>query len=619
MSAANTVELKQCSTNTVPASVAAVDLQQFCIATVPDFTPLGGSRPDAAVVACTAVSLFTDGLIPRDVILPPDVLDTGLAFLCAPLRVTHTEDLLGQEAAFRCPAMSVSLHTIDTDVLQGLRSLADNASCKLTVMMKLSDSVAALPDELMSGWESVTCIDLKRTAVQSIGDSFADGWPGVTDYTLGHNCPKQCSNVTQVDLPATLTVIGNRFLAACKRLQVIDLKHTLLQSVGNDFASHCPNLMEVALPHTVTVIGDYFIQNCDRLHVIDLKNTALQRIGERFAFHCLNVTTVALPDSVTEIGDGFLQYCHSVPVIDLQNTALKIVTTLFAAYCSSLTTVILPDTVTEVDDGFLCDCDSMKLIDLKNTALQTLYDHFAGCCPNLTTVALPDTVTKVGHNFVRQSESIQVIDLTNTGIQSVGAGFASECPNLTTVALPDTVTEVGSGFLDNCKRIALIDLKNTALQRVRDCDGYFNFCGFDRVVKGFAHDCPNLTSVLLPDTLTEIGDHFVGKCERIQLIDLNNTALQRVGKHFASDCPNLTTVTLPDTVTEVGTAFLHGSDRVVQVNGSTAVHSARVRHKVRSTVVFRTALEAVHFNYEIFAFPRSTYNARWPIKGRWRR
>ena len=32
-----------------------IDLTRFCIAAVPHFTPLGGSRPDAAVMACIAV------------------------------------------------------------------------------------------------------------------------------------------------------------------------------------------------------------------------------------------------------------------------------------------------------------------------------------------------------------------------------------------------------------------------------------------------------------------------------------------------------------------------------------------------------------------------------------
>ena len=58
-----------------------VNLHHFCRVNVPDFTPLGGSRPDAAVVACVAVWKEED--VKEDVILPPDVLDTSLG-CCVP-------------------------------------------------------------------------------------------------------------------------------------------------------------------------------------------------------------------------------------------------------------------------------------------------------------------------------------------------------------------------------------------------------------------------------------------------------------------------------------------------------------------------------------------------------
>ena len=50
-------------------------VSRFCTACVPDFTPLGGSRPDAAVVACVAVWKEEEEA-EEDVVLPPDVLDT---------------------------------------------------------------------------------------------------------------------------------------------------------------------------------------------------------------------------------------------------------------------------------------------------------------------------------------------------------------------------------------------------------------------------------------------------------------------------------------------------------------------------------------------------------------
>ena len=62
-----------------------IELPSFCTVSVPEFTPLGGSRPDAAVLACTAVWMEgEEEEEKKDAILPPDVLDTALAMLCAP-------------------------------------------------------------------------------------------------------------------------------------------------------------------------------------------------------------------------------------------------------------------------------------------------------------------------------------------------------------------------------------------------------------------------------------------------------------------------------------------------------------------------------------------------------
>ena len=77
----------------------ATQLENFCVHSVPDFNPLGGSRPDAAVLGCAAVSLYTEGL-GGNVIVAPDVLDTALAFLCAPITVTHAQDVFDLRAAF---------------------------------------------------------------------------------------------------------------------------------------------------------------------------------------------------------------------------------------------------------------------------------------------------------------------------------------------------------------------------------------------------------------------------------------------------------------------------------------------------------------------------------------
>ena len=59
---------------------------------------------------------------------------------------------------------------------------------------------------------------------------------------------------------------------------------------------------------------------------------------------------------------------------------------------------------------------------------------------------------------------------------------------------------------------------------------------------------------------------------------MGHTALQQVGEYFAFDCQSLTTVVLPDTVTEVGKVFLTECGRVQVTSGSTAVQAAAAEH-----------------------------------------
>ena len=68
----------------------------------------------------------------------------------------------------------------------------------------------------------------------------------------------------------------------------------------------------------------------------------------------------------------------------------------------------------------------------------------------------------------------------------------------------------------------VIDLQNTALQRIGDA---------------FAFQYPNLTTVTLPDTVTEVGNNFLRECNKLQVIDLQNTALQRIGDALLFNIP----------------------------------------------------------------------------------
>ena len=309
----------ECETKALQPS----ELQLFCTKCVPDFTPLGGGRPDNAVVACVAVSLYAEGL-PADVIMAPDVLDTALAVLCAPHFVADATELV---ALFqRCPVVSVRLRTTKKELLENLKTISDSSGGRLAVTMELDDSVTVLPYQFMSYSSSVTRVDLRRTSIQR------------TDGDCFHGCPQ----LTSVKLPKSLTLITG--------------------TIDGGFAGQSPQLTNIVLPDSVAEIKGLFFMDSKFLRNMDLKNTALERIGYYFCADCPLLTSVVLPDTLTEVKSNFLYECSSVRTINLSNTALRTIGSSFAGKCGSLESVFLPDTVTKVGGGFLEESGSVEVV-----------------------------------------------------------------------------------------------------------------------------------------------------------------------------------------------------------------------------------------------------------------
>ena len=279
------------------AAESFLRLQRFCKSKVPDFSPLGGNRPEAAVAACAAISLYTSGLL-DDVIVAPDVLDTALAALCAPYIVTNTGDLQGREVLFRCPAVAVRLRTTDSHTLERLHKISAGTN-RLTVVVQLDDSVTVLPDDFMTMWRSVAQIDLRRTQVERIGAQFLFG----------------CPNLTSVELPQSLTEVGPLFLNGCSKLRYLDFRRTSVKRIAARCLYRCANLTTVDMPESLSELGYLFLAECEKLQFVDLQRTALHVLGAQFAADCPRLATVMLPDTITEIGDDFLSGCDSVDIV----------------------------------------------------------------------------------------------------------------------------------------------------------------------------------------------------------------------------------------------------------------------------------------------------------------
>ena len=118
---------------------------------------------------------------------------------------------------------------------------------------------------------------------------------------------------------------------------------------------------------------------------------------------------------------------------------------------------------------------------------------------------------------------------------SIGNGAFGECPNITSVSIPDSVTEIGGSAFSDCTSLTDITIPNIVTSI-----GISAFAG-----------CTGLTSVVIPDTVTNIGNDAFYGCTNVISVTLPNTIVS-ITDEMLCNCTSLQSITIPNSVTSIG-------------------------------------------------------------------
>jgi len=133
------------------------------------------------------------------------------------------------------------------------------------------------------------------------------------------------------------------------------------------------------------------------------------------------------------------------------------------------------------------------------------------------------------------------------GITSLEGAFYS-CVNLTSVILPKTLTNLGNDTFVWCRSLSTIVLPES-LTSIGD-DVFF--------------DCSSLTSINIPEKITAIGKEMFRGCSGLTSIQLSEN-ITEIGEGAFNGCSSLTDIQLSENITKIGASAFNGCSSLTNI------------------------------------------------------
>ncbi len=328
---------------------------------------------------------------------------------------------------------------------------------------------------------------------------------GIT--TIGEGTFRECSLLTDIELPDSLIKIGDSAFRDCDSLPSISLPEGVTE-IGSYAFEGCEKLKNIQLPETLTIIGRYAFIECKSLENLTLPK-GVTEIHPYAFYGCEGLTNVEIQGGLVTIGDSAFDSCGKLRDISLPETVTSIGRRAFGD-CVSLTSAVLPQNVNEISDNLFNGCTALKTVDVRGNVTAVGSGAFSGCV-NLEEISLPESLERIDSSAFYNCASLGRISLPDT-LRSIGSYAFYSCASLRYFTIPSAVEEIGSYAFFGCEALEELALpeKVTSI-----ADGTFS-------------GCENLSILYIPESVTSIDDHLAKLTEL-----LLNVEPDTYGEEFA--------------------------------------------------------------------------------------
>ena len=173
---------------------------------------------------------------------------------------------------------------------------------------------------------------------------------GVKVTAIGRRAFYDCSTITEITIPETISEIGQQIFYKCSALHTVYYNGTY-GNYENPFLN-VANIKKVVfggknVPEWICC----GLKNIEEVVILD----GVTQIGETAFSDCSSLTSITIPNSVTSIGGGAFGRCTSLTSVVIPDGVSRIGNHAFS-YCSSLTNVVIPGSVTSIGAAAFRNC-----------------------------------------------------------------------------------------------------------------------------------------------------------------------------------------------------------------------------------------------------------------------
>ena len=203
--------------------------------------------------------------------------------------------------------------------------------------------------------------------------------------SIGYQAFRECTSLTNITIPDSVTSIGVNAFFNCTSLTGITISDSVT-SIGTSAFGGCESLTGIAIPDSISSIGDHPFMRCSSLTSIEvgvgnLNYTDVNGVlfnKEKTVLHTYSAgktdANYTVPDSVRGIGSNAFYKCNNLTSIKFgENSQLGSIGLSAFSNCKSLAAIILPNSVTSIGESAF------------------------GGCESLTDITIPDSVKSIGN------------------------------------------------------------------------------------------------------------------------------------------------------------------------------------------------------------------------------